>query len=96
MSVQLIFEITITDPVKFEEYRKRVPPIIDKFGGKYLVRGGAAHNVEGDWTPGRIVILEFGSAQAADDFLHSAEYAPVKQIRLQSSTSRGILVETVG
>ena len=95
MSVYLIFEIQITDPEKFEEYRKLVPPVIDRYGGKYLVRGGPAKNVEGDWIPERIVILEFDSEQVASEFLHSAEYAPIKMIRMESSTSRGIMVETV-
>ena len=95
MSVLLVFEIKITDPDKFEEYRKLVPPIIARYGGKYLVRGGPAKNVEGDWIPERIVILEFESEQTAHQFLHSSEYAPVKMIRMESSTSRGIIVETV-
>lgn len=95
MSIYLIYEINITDPDKFDEYRRLVPPIIEKYGGKYVVRGGASKNVEGDWIPERIVILEFESEQAATDFLHSSDYAPIKLIRLQSSNSRGIMVESI-
>ncbi len=95
MSVYLIFEIRITDPARFEEYRQLVPPVIARYGGKYVVRGGPSKNVEGDWIPERIVILEFDSGKAATDFLHSPEYAPIKQIRLESSISRGIMVDTL-
>lgn len=48
-----------------EEYRKRVPPTLAKYGGRFLVRGGAHHTVEGDWEPNRLVILECPSLEQA-------------------------------
>jgi uncharacterized protein (DUF1330 family) len=95
MSVYLIYEIKITDRAKFDEYRRLAPPIIERYGGRYVVRGGAAKNVEGDWIPERIVILEFGSELAANDFLGSSDYAPIRLIRLRSSNSRCIMVESI-
>ena len=93
MSVYLIMDIEITDEESYAEYRKLVPPLIEKFGGTYHARGGWAKNVEGDWDPNRIVVLEFESQQIAEKFLDSPEYAPVKRIRHGASISKGILVE---
>jgi uncharacterized protein (DUF1330 family) len=88
-------DIQITDVVRYEEYRKLVPPIIEKYGGKYLARGGPAWNAEGNWEPERVVILEFESAAIARQFLNSEEYAPVKKIRHAASDGKGIVVEGV-
>jgi uncharacterized protein (DUF1330 family) len=93
MSVYLIMDIEITDEESYAEYRSLVPPIIEKFGGTYLARGGWAKNVEGDWQPNRIVMLEFESSEVAEAFLNSSEYEPIKCIRHSASNSRGILVE---
>ena len=93
MSVYLIMDIEITDQESYAEYRSLVPPIIETFGGKYLARGGWAKNVEGDWQPNRIVVLEFESGEVAEAFLNSPEYEPVKRIRHNASNSRGILIE---
>ena len=96
MPVYLIMDIEITDEDSYAEYRTLVPPIIEKFGGKYLARGGWAENAEGDWQPNRIVVLEFESKQRATEFLDSEEYRPVKKIRHNASISKGILVEAFG
>jgi uncharacterized protein (DUF1330 family) len=45
----LIAEIEITNPEGYTEYTKAVPATIEKYGGRFLVRGGKAHPLEGDW-----------------------------------------------
>ena len=52
MAAYLIADIEVTDPAGFEEYRQLVGPLVDKFGGRYIVRGGPSETVEGDWSPG--------------------------------------------
>lgn len=93
MPVYLIMDIEITDEESYAQYRSLVPPIIEKFGGTYLVRGGLSKNVEGDWHPNRIVVVEFESSEVAEAFLNAPEYEPVKRIRHNAANSRGILVE---
>jgi uncharacterized protein (DUF1330 family) len=44
----LIANIDVTEPAKFEEYREKVMPLIEKFGGRYLVRGGDVRRLEGN------------------------------------------------
>lgn len=93
MSVYLVMDIEIRDENAYDEYRQQVPAIIERFGGRYLARGGWARNVEGDWQPNRIVVVEFDSDERAMDFLNSDEYAPLANIRRNAAVSRGILVE---
>ncbi len=92
MSGYLIVELEITDAEKFERYRELVPAIIEKYGGKYLVRGGDPETREGDWSPKRIVVLEFESTQRAKEFLDSEEYGPVKQMRLESANTKKMII----
>jgi uncharacterized protein (DUF1330 family) len=93
MPAYLIAEVEVTDPAAYEEYRKQVPPIIAKYGGKYLVRGGKVDSKEGGWAPSRFVIVEFPSMEQARKFYDSREYAPVFAIRKKASNSRLILAE---
>ena len=91
----VIGNINVTDPDAFEEYRGMVPATIAAYGGKYLVRGGVADVVEGDWTPNRLVVLEFESVERAREWYNSPEYTPAKAVRLKASTGDLLFVEGV-
>jgi len=93
MTVYLISEIDIHDPVGYEEYRKLVPPSLAKYGGKFVVRGGNIEVLEGSWSPKRIVVCEFASMQKAQEWYDSPEYAPAKAIRQRTSKANIIVVE---
>jgi uncharacterized protein (DUF1330 family) len=93
MAAYVIVDIEVTDPTAYEEYRALAPPLVAKYGGKYLVRGGNFEKVEGNWTPNRLVVLEFESLERAKEFYNSEEYEPVKQIRLKSTNSNMVIVE---
>lgn len=91
----VIGNINVTDPDAFEEYRGMVPATIAAYGGKYLVRGGVADVVEGDWNPNRLVVLEFESVERAREWYNSPEYTPAKAVRLKASTGDLLFVEGV-
>jgi uncharacterized protein (DUF1330 family) len=93
MSAYIIVDIEITDPVQYEEYKQLAAPTVVQFDGRYVVRGGLAETLEGGWTPGRLVVLEFPSAERAREWWESDEYAPAKAMRHASATSEMILVE---
>jgi uncharacterized protein (DUF1330 family) len=95
MSAYVVGDIEVTDPEGYEEYRAGAPGIIQKYGGRYLVRGGATEVMEGTWDPHRIVVLEFPDADSAKSFLNDPEYVALKQIRLRCSTGSLILVQGV-
>ena len=86
---------TVTDPAGFEEYRQLVPATIQQYGGRYVVRGGAAETLEGDWQPKRVVVLEFPSLEQAKRWYNSEEYRGPKALRFKTATSKMILVEGV-
>lgn len=93
MPAYVIADIEVTDPARYDEYRKLAGPAVQKYGGRYLVRGGAHEVLEGDWSPKRVVLLEFPSAAQARAFYHSPEYAAARAARTGASHSNLIVVE---
>ena len=95
MPAYVIVEIRVTDPAGFEEYKKRVPPTIAAYGGKYLARGGSTEILEGSWDQARIVILEFPTLERAKEWWASEAYREPKAMRQRSAVTRMIVVESV-
>jgi len=95
MPAYVIVEIDIVDPVGYEEYKKLADATVKKYGGKYIVRGGKAETLEGDWDPKRIVVLEFESTQRAKEWLNSEEYREPRKMRHRIARTNMILVEGV-
>ena len=93
MAAYVIAEIDITDPKAYEEYRDKVPGVIAKYGGKYIVRGGRTEPLEGGWSPKRAVLLEFPSFEQALKWYRSPEYAPLIKLRQKASRGKLFLVE---
>ena len=93
MAAYVIGEIEVTDPQVYEEYRRQVPAVVAKYGGRFIVRGGAVEPLEGGWSPKRVVALEFPSMEQARSWYHSPEYAPLVALRQRASRGRLVLVE---
>ena len=93
MAAYFIVNLDIRDAERFEAYRRGVAPLVERFGGRYLVRGGELHPVEGDLGLKRLVVLEFPSSEAARRFYGSPEYAPLLRLRQESAASGIVLVE---
>jgi uncharacterized protein (DUF1330 family) len=70
----------VTDPEGYKAYGAAVAAPLAKYGGRFLVRGGACEVVEGQARP-RTVVLEFPSYDAARDCYHSPEYQAVAALR---------------
>lgn len=95
MPAYIIVEVTVTNPDRYEDYKKLTPGTLALFGGKFIVRGGPCETLEGDWQPGRIVVLEFPNTEQARAWYNSAAYSAAKQIRMEASTGKMILVEGI-
>ena len=95
MPAYVIVEIDIRDSAGYEEYKKLAGATVEKYGGKYIVRGGRTDVLEGDWKPKRIVVLQFDSAQRAKDWLNSEEYRELRKMRHRTARTNMILVEGV-
>ena len=95
MAAYVIADVTVTDPATMEAYRKLVPATLAKYGGRFLVRGGAHQAVEGDWKPNRLVILEFPTMEQARRWYDSEEYREPKALRLKAGRTHLVMVEGV-
>lgn len=95
MAAYMVVDCTVTDPVKYEDYKKLAQEAIAKHGGKYLARGGQTAKLEGEWQPNRIVILEFPSLEAARNFYTSVEYTAARRARAGAAKMEIIAVEGI-
>lgn len=93
MPAYIIVEIEVTDPARYEDYKTRAAATVADYGGSYVVRGGIAEVLEGDWQPKRIVVLRFDSVERAKAWWSCAEYAAPKRLRHETAKSRMIVVE---
>jgi uncharacterized protein (DUF1330 family) len=93
MKAYIIVDVTVTDPERYEAYKKLTPASLEKFEGRFIVRGGHTETLEGEWKPGRIVILEFPSLEKAKAWWGSPEYGPAKSIRQSASLTKMIVAE---
>jgi uncharacterized protein (DUF1330 family) len=93
MPAYIIADVQVTDPEAYAGYIKLVPATVEAYGGKFVVRGGAAENLEGDWEPNRVVVLEFESVAQAKAWYNSEEYREPKGIRHGASHGKMIVVE---
>ena len=96
MAAYIIVEIEITDPVGYEEYKNQAGATVEKHGGKYIVRGGAAETLEGDWHPKRIVVLQFENMARAKEWLNCEEYREPRKLRHRTAKTNMIVVEGIG
>jgi uncharacterized protein (DUF1330 family) len=92
MAAYVIVDVKISDPVVYAQYRQLTPAAIAAYGGRFVVRGGPVETLEGEWSPERIVVLEFESVAQAKAWWSSAEYGPAKALRQRSATTRMIVV----
>ena len=89
----LVGQITVNNPQAYAVYAAQVPHTIAAFGGKYLVRGGDATQLEGQAQGERNVVIEFPSREMAQAWYHSEAYQAIIQHRTENSTGALALVD---
>ena len=96
MAAYAIGRLQVRDASWREQYRAKVPALVAKHGGRYLVRGGAMETLEGNAPlPDGMVVVEFPSMEKARAFYHDPEYAPLIKLRQGGSDLDFVLVEGV-
>ncbi|RDV00813.1 DUF1330 domain-containing protein [Trinickia dinghuensis] len=95
MAAYAIFDIDVHDAQLYGEYRQLAAPSVEQYGGRYIVRGGPASNLEGKWDPMRVVVLQFDTIEQARTWYDSPEYRAARAIRERAATGRAIIVEGV-
>jgi uncharacterized protein (DUF1330 family) len=93
MKGYLILDFTIKEFGSLKEYIDKIPEYIKKHGGRYIVQGSVPETMEGDWSPERVVVLEFPSTSKAKEFLGDPDAQNLFSIRHNTTTSKLILAE---
>ena len=79
----------------FKRLVRSVTPIVEKFGGTYIARGGKSENVEGKWPFERTVVVKFPSYEVVQKWHKSDEYKPIKKIREDNAECNAIIIEGI-
>jgi uncharacterized protein (DUF1330 family) len=95
MPAYVISEVEMKDAAAFEAYRSFAAQTIAQYGGRYLVRGGAAELVEGSPPPKTLIVVEFPSMERLRQWYASPEYAEALKHRRTALDRRLIFVEGV-
>ena len=85
----------VWDTEAIAEYRRRNTDAVANHGGRFLIRGGEAAVLDGEWATRRIVVIEFPDVAAARAWWDSEEYAPLKEMRRGASATNIIVVDGV-
>jgi uncharacterized protein (DUF1330 family) len=93
MAAYVIAEVEVRDTERFERYRALAAASIAAHGGRYLARGGRLETLEGDWRPGRIVVIEFPDVERARAWYESEHYRAAREARAGVARMRMIVVE---
>jgi uncharacterized protein (DUF1330 family) len=91
----VLVQVDVTNPQQYGEYTKLSPGIIEKFGGRFVARGGRSETLEGSPARGRVVIVEFPSYERAKAFYDSSDYQAAKKVREGAATAQLVLVEGI-
>jgi uncharacterized protein (DUF1330 family) len=83
------------DADKLAEYRRRNTDVVVAHGGRFIARGGAHETLEGDWSPVRLVIMEFPNTDAAHAWYESDDYQALRELRRSASDTEIVMVEGV-
>jgi uncharacterized protein (DUF1330 family) len=88
-----VAEIDVTDPGWVRDYVAEVTPMVERWGGRYLSRSARIERIEGQRQPPQVLLLiEWPSKEAADEFYASEEYRPYRESRRAGARNEFLLV----
>lgn len=91
----LLVQVDVTHEDRYAEYVKVAPDIVQKYGGRYLARGGRSLTLEGPPARSRVVVIEFPSYEAAERFYRSPEYSEARRLREGAAAAQFVIVEAL-
>ena len=91
--VYMVIETAVNDRDMYDQYIAQVSPIVEKYGGTYLVRSESITSLTGNWMPQRIIILRFDSMDNLTRCFQSPEYTRIAALRENSTRSKAIIIE---
>ncbi len=90
MPAYWIARVKVSNPDSYGEYAKRVPAVVEEFGGRFLARGGRVECLEGEAYP-RNVMIEFPDFETAVKCYNSPEYQEAKAFA-EGAAERDIII----
>lgn len=96
MAAYVVVKVNVTDPDRFKHYQQLASASVDRFGGKFLVRGGALVELEGSWDAKRMVVLQFESLARAQEWYNSPEYREAIVAREGAAIFHMVALEGIG
>ena len=95
MSCYFIVSVKIgeRDRTRYDEYIERVKPLVEGFGGEYLVRTEHLQALTPGWKPDRLIIIRFESREKLDACFSSEEYQAIKDLRITSVDADVVIAE---
>lgn len=92
MAAYVIADVKVSDPEQYKNYSALTPAAISAAGGEIMVRGGETTVLEGNWQPGRVVVVRFESVDAAKAFYDSALYTEARGKRAGATETFNMIV----
>ncbi|MFH0756404.1 MAG: DUF1330 domain-containing protein [Bacteroidota bacterium] len=85
--------IQVRDEGGYRKYLDRSEEVFSNYRGTYLAVDEHPVLLEGEWKPGRAVLIRFNSREDFDAWYRSDDYQEILQYRLASSISDAILIK---
>lgn len=96
MAAYIVVDTRITQPEVYKEYQTRAKPLLEKYGAEILAHGGKLSVKENMlWSPTRIVVMRFPSAEQAEAFYGCPEFQEVLAISKRSAERTLLIVDGV-
>lgn len=89
----LVADIEVTDPEKYEEYRRQVIPLLEKYDVTVHIGSSSHERIEGDWEPHFLAVLECESMEKLKEFWNSPESRRVEALRRASTNSKILFID---
>ncbi len=95
MAAYIVARVSVADPSLLKDYLNATPQIVERYGGKFIARGGPTITLEGPEETRRVVIIEFPSMADAEAFYRSREYSQAKKLRADVAVAEFIAVDGI-
>jgi uncharacterized protein (DUF1330 family) len=89
-----IARVDVRGAERYKDYVRLAKPAFERFGAKFLARGGAFQKLEGQ-VRARNVVIEFPSFQAAIDCYNSPAYQTAAAVRQECADAEMVVVEGI-
>lgn len=92
MSCYFVAQIRIHNNEEYQKYLASVDEVFEKYNGKYLAVDTSPEVLEGTWSGGRVVLIEFPEEAELKRWYNSPEYRTILEYRLRSAECNSLMV----